>query len=109
VAQLRKGRYLDWTLGKVAFPGAQNLIDIALASHFVLEVRLAQVFLKAINWVCFRLLKTLEYPVTSLLVLAFWPAPQKLVRSKWESPGRVRPGGTHGKAKERRRGRAIAP
>ncbi len=38
-----------------------------------------------------------------------WPAPQKLVQSKWESPGRVSPGGTHGKAKERRRGRATAP
>ena len=35
--------------------------------------------------------------------------PRKLVQSKWESPGRVSPGGTHEKAKERRRGRAITP
>ncbi len=38
-----------------------------------------------------------------------WGAPQKLVQPKWESPGKVSPGGTHEKAKERRRGRAIAP
>jgi len=38
-----------------------------------------------------------------------WGAPRKLVQSKWESPGRVSPGGTHEKAKERRRGRAITP
>ena len=38
-----------------------------------------------------------------------WAAPRKLVQSKWESPGRVSPGGTHAKAKERRRGRAITP
>jgi hypothetical protein len=37
-----------------------------------------------------------------------WAAPQELVQPKWESPGRVSPGGTHEKAKERRRGRAIA-
>src|SRR3984957_17388016 len=36
-----------------------------------------------------------------------WPAPRKLVQSKWESLGKVTPGGTHEKAKERRRGRAI--
>ena len=36
-----------------------------------------------------------------------WAAPRKLVQPKWESPGRVSPGGTHEKAKERRRGRAI--
>jgi hypothetical protein len=51
LAQFRKGRYLDWTLGKVAFPGAQYLVDIALALYFILEVRLAEVFLKAVNWV----------------------------------------------------------
>jgi hypothetical protein len=36
-----------------------------------------------------------------------WPAPRKLVQPKWESLGKVTPGGTHEKAKERRRGRAI--
>jgi outer membrane murein-binding lipoprotein Lpp len=42
-----------------------------------------------------------------LMQMEDWPAPQKLVQPKWESPGRVSPGGTHEKAKERRRGRAI--
>ena len=36
-----------------------------------------------------------------------WAAPKKLVQPKWESPGRVSLGGTHEKAKEHRRGRAI--
>ena len=42
-------------------------------------------------------------------VQTHWPAPKKLSSSRNGSspPGRVSPGGTHEKAKERRRGRAI--
>ena len=42
-------------------------------------------------------------------LLVKWSAPRKLVQPKWESLGRVTPGGTHEQAKERRRGRAITP
>jgi hypothetical protein len=37
-----------------------------------------------------------------------WSAPQKLVHLKWESLGRLCPGGTHEKAKDRRRSGASA-
>ena len=39
--------------------------------------------------------------------LACWPAPQKLVQPKWESPGRLSHGGTHEQAKDRPGGRAT--
>jgi transposase len=51
--------------------------------------------------------RTARVAKLALLHNLAWSAPRKLVQSKWESPGRVSPGGTHEKAKERRRGRAI--
>jgi hypothetical protein len=38
-----------------------------------------------------------------------WPVPQKLVHLKWESLGRLCPGGAHEEVTDRRRGGATAP
>jgi hypothetical protein len=51
-------------------------------------------------------------PTEGVCFIAFdgeWPAPQKLVHRKWESLGRLCPGGAHEEATDRRRGGATAP
>ncbi len=47
-------------------------------------------------------------PDLPTLFAEWWSAPRKLVHPKWESLGRISHGGTHEKAKDRRRGSASA-